>query len=187
MTAMSTHPAPHPAMAEAQDTSEDTIECTTGNSMLGQILVARGARGVCAILMGSDTESLKQEIAESFPDSRLAPNYIKLRMDLAYVLRFVMNPGEGLDVVLDMRGTAFQRRVWNALRAVPTGTTVTYTELARRVGDAKLARAVASACAANALALAVPCHRVVRSDGSLFGYRWGVERKRALIDKEART
>lgn len=187
MTTTNTRPAPHPAATEAQDTTDDTIEYTIGNSMLGQILVARGARGVCAILMGSDTESLKQELAESFPGSRFAPNDIKLRKDLAHVLRFVMNPSEGLDLLLDMRGTAFQRRVWNALRAVPAGTTVSYTELARRVGDAKLARAVASACAANALALAVPCHRVVRSDGTLSGYRWGVERKRALIDKEART
>jgi AraC family transcriptional regulator of adaptative response/methylated-DNA-[protein]-cysteine methyltransferase len=183
MKEMSTRSAPH----QAESATCDTIEYTIGNSLLGQILVARGALGVYAILIGSDTESLRQQLAESFPDSRLAPNDIKLRKELAQVLQFVMNPSEGLDPVLDMRGTAYQRRVWNALRAVPAVTTVSYTELARRVGDAKLARAVASACAANALALAVPCHRVVRSDGSLSGYRRGVDRKRDLIDKEART
>jgi O-6-methylguanine DNA methyltransferase len=183
MKAMNTRPLPHPAASDACD----MIEYSIGKSMLGHILVARGALGVCAILIGSDAESLKRQLAESFPESKLAPNDIKLRKDLARVVRFVMDPSEGLDLVLDMRGTAFQRRVWNALRAVPAGTTVSYTELARSLGDTKLARAVASACAANALALAVPCHRVVRSDGSLSGYRWGVERKRALIDKEALT
>ena len=180
MKAMNARSAPHPAPE-----ADDTIEYSIGESTLGQILVARSALGVCAILIGADAENLKREVAESFPDSRLAPNDIKLRKDVARVARFVMDPSEGLDLALDMRGTAFQRRVWNALRAVPAGTTVSYTELARRLGDAKLARAVAGACAANALALAVPCHRVVRSDGSLSGYRWGVDRKRALIDKEA--
>jgi O-6-methylguanine DNA methyltransferase len=181
MKAMHTRSMPHLAASEAGD----TIEYSIGKSPLGHLLVARGSLGICAILMGSDAESLKRELAERFPDSKLAPNDIKLRKDLGDVARFVMDPSAGLNLVLEMRGTAFQRRVWNALRAVPAGITISYTELARRIGDAKLARAVASACAANPLALAVPCHRVVRSDGSLSGYRWGADRKRALIDKEA--
>ncbi len=183
MKLTSNSPARRPRAQDAAN--KDAIEYSIGASVLGQILVARSALGVCAILIGSDTEGLKQELADSFPACKLMPNDIKLRKDLARVVQFVMNPSEGIDLVLEMRGTVFQRRVWNALRAIPAGTTVTYTELASRIGQPKLARAVASACAANAIALAVPCHRVVRSDGSLSGYRWGVERKRALIDKEA--
>jgi methylated-DNA-[protein]-cysteine S-methyltransferase/AraC family transcriptional regulator of adaptative response/methylated-DNA-[protein]-cysteine methyltransferase len=156
-----------------------------GESALGHVLVARTADGVCAILIGSDAEELENNLAMRFPGSRRIWNKVRVREDLVKVLRFIERPAEGLDLTLDIRGTPFQRRVWEALRAIPVGTTVTYTELARRIGDPKAARAVASACAANTIALGIPCHRVVRSDGAVSGYRWGAERKRALINKEA--
>jgi O-6-methylguanine DNA methyltransferase len=161
------------------------IVFSIGDSALGQVLVARTADGVCAILIGSDGEGLENDLAMRFPGNRRISNQARVREDLAKVLRFIDRPGEGLDLTLDIRGTLFQRRVWEALRAIPVGTTVTYTELARSVGDPKAVRAVAGACAANAIALGIPCHRVVRSDGALCGYRWGVERKQALINKEA--
>jgi O-6-methylguanine DNA methyltransferase len=162
------------------------IGFSIGESALGKVLVARGAAGVCAILIGSDIDELSSDLATRFPDNRLAADEQQLRDDLSKVVRFIDKPSEGLDLPLDMRhGTPFQRRVWEALRAIPCGVTVTYTALAHRVGMPNAARAVASACAANAIALGIPCHRVVRSDGTLLDYRWGVERKRALINREA--
>jgi AraC family transcriptional regulator, regulatory protein of adaptative response / methylated-DNA-[protein]-cysteine methyltransferase len=177
--------SPRSRPSPARRSAERDIEYSVGTSALGQVLVAQGAVGVCAILIGSTIEELKQELAESFPSCKLAPNDLKLRKDLAKVIRFIAEPSHRLDLVLEMRGTAFQRRVWNALCDIPVGVTVTYAELARRIGEPRSVRAVASACAANPIALAVPCHRVLRSDGSLSAYRWGVERKRALINKEA--
>jgi len=157
-----------------------------GESALGLVLVARSAVGVCAILIGSDTDELRKDLAARFPDSRLVADEQQLRSGLSKVVRFIDRPSEGLDLPLDMRqGTPFQRRVWDALIAIPCGARVTYAALAHRIGMPKPARAVASACAANAIALGIPCHRVIRSDGALSGYRWGVERKRALINKEA--
>jgi O-6-methylguanine DNA methyltransferase len=164
----------------SKDITFATCEC-----VLGQVLVARGAVGVCAILIGSDPENLEGDLAARFPGSTLIANEPRLRDDLSKVARFLETPSEGIDLALDMRGTPFQRRVWDALRAIPAGTTVTYTELARRIGGPRWTRAVASACAANPIALAIPCHRVIRSDGALSGYRWGVERKRMLLNKEA--
>ncbi|MBB3458211.1 methylated-DNA-[protein]-cysteine S-methyltransferase/AraC family transcriptional regulator of adaptative response/methylated-DNA-[protein]-cysteine methyltransferase [Rhizobium sp. BK313] len=172
--------------AKSPDTSTD-IAYSIGDNALGKILVARSAVGVCAILIGSDDDELTNDLAACFPMSRLIPNEPRLRDDLDRVARFVERPDAGLDLPLDMRrGTPFQRRVWDALRAIPCGTMVTYAALARRIGEPKAARAIATACAANAIALGIPCHRVVRSNGTLSGYRWGIERKRALIDKEAR-
>ena len=161
------------------------IVFSIGESVLGKVLVARSAVGVCAILIGSDTDELSSDLATRFPDSRLVADEQQLRGDLFKVMRFIDKPSEGLDLPLDMRhGTAFQRRVWDALLAIPCGARVTYAALAQRIGMPNAARAVASACAANAIALGIPCHRVVRSDGTLSGYRWGVERKRALIYRE---
>jgi O-6-methylguanine DNA methyltransferase len=161
------------------------IAFSIGESALGKILVARSAVGVCAILIGSDAGELSSDLATRFPDCRLIADDQQLRGDMFKVARFIDKPSEGLDLPLDMRrGTPFQRRVWDALLVIPSGARVTYTELAHRIGMPNAARAVASACAANAIALGVPCHRVVRSDGTLSGYRWGVERKRALIDRE---
>jgi AraC family transcriptional regulator, regulatory protein of adaptative response / methylated-DNA-[protein]-cysteine methyltransferase len=177
--------APKASTKNANAATANSIMFSIGESALGQVLVARSAAGVCAILMGSTAEELQTDLAERFPDSEIARNDGKVRADLSKVIRFIEAPKDGPDLALDMRGTPFQHRVWEALRAIPTGITVTYTELARRLGEPKSVRAVASACAANTIALAIPCHRVVRTNGAMAGYRWGVERKRALINREA--
>jgi O-6-methylguanine DNA methyltransferase len=156
-----------------------------GECALGHMLIARSASGVCAILLGTDQDELAADLAARFPGAKLVANEAIVQDDLAKVIRFVDEPTEGLHLTLDMRGTAFQRRVWEKLRAIPVGQTVTYAEVARWVGPLTSPRAVAGACADNPIALAIPCHRVVRSDGALAGYRWGIERKRELIRKEA--
>ena len=165
----------------------DTISYATGESAVGRVLVARSISGVCAILIGADDNELVTDLAARFPEAKLVVNEGVVRDDLAKVTRFVDKPTEGLDLPLDLRGTQFQRRVWEALRTIPVGTTVTYGELANSIGAPNAVRAVAGACAANPIALAVPCHRVVGSDGDLMGYYWGVERKRELIKKETTT
>ena len=163
----------------------DTITYAIGESAIGDILVARSDVGVCAILIGSDADAMEQDLGNRFPGRMLVEDEA-LRDDLAAIARFIETPGVGLDLPLDMRhGTPFQQRVWDVPRTIPCGATITYTALARRLGQPNGARAVATACAANAIALGIPCHRVVRADGSLSGYRWGIERKRALLDKEA--
>jgi O-6-methylguanine DNA methyltransferase len=164
----------------------DTIAYAIGESAIGKILAARSRIGVCAILIGSDADALEQDLANRFPGRILVEDEATLSDDLATIARFMETPGVGLDLPLDMRhGTPFQQKVWEVLRGLPCGATITYTALARRLGRPNGARAVATACAANAIALGIPCHRVVRGDGTLSGYRWGVERKRALLDKEA--
>jgi AraC family transcriptional regulator of adaptative response/methylated-DNA-[protein]-cysteine methyltransferase len=163
----------------------DILTYAIGECPLGQVLVARSVKGVCAILIGAARDELEPDLAARFPQSRLIANEAAVYGDLAKVIRFVDKPAEGLHLSLDMRGTAFQRRVWEKLRAIPVGMTVTYMELARWISPLASPRAVAGACAANPIALAIPCHRVVRSDGDLAGYRWGIERKRELIRKEA--
>ncbi|MCG3200668.1 MAG: Bifunctional transcriptional activator/DNA repair enzyme Ada [Gammaproteobacteria bacterium] len=152
---------------------------------LGSILVASSPRGVCAILLGEDPDSLTRELQDRFPLARLIGGDAGFERLVARVLRFAEAPALGLDLPLDVRGTAFQQRVWQALREVPAGSTISYGELAKRIGAPRSARAVARACAANALAVAIPCHRVVSADGGLSGYRWGVERKRELLKREA--
>lgn len=163
------------------------IVFATGTSTLGTVLVARSARGVCAILIGSENGELVADLAARFPQNRLVPDQRRAEGDLEKILRFIENPRARLDLDLDIHGTPFQRRVWDALCAIPSGRTVTYAALARRIGEPDSVRAVANACAANAIALAIPCHRVVRSDGTLSGYRWGVERKRVLLAREAQA
>lgn len=166
----------------------DTITYAIGESELGKVLAARSHIGVCAILIGSDADTLEQDLANHFPGRMLVEDEATLSGDLAAIARFIETPGVGLDLPLDMRqGTPFQQRVWDMLRAIPCGTTITYTALARRLGQPNGARAVATACAANAIALGIPCHRVLRTDGTLAGYRWGIERKRVLLDREARV
>jgi AraC family transcriptional regulator of adaptative response/methylated-DNA-[protein]-cysteine methyltransferase len=162
-----------------------SIRFAVGECSLGSILVATSDRGVCAILLGEDPDALVRDLQDRFPRARLLggdPGFERL---VARVVGFVEAPALGLDLPLDVRGTAFQRRVWQALREIPAGTTATYAEIAGRIGAPKAVRAVAQACASNALAVAIPCHRVVRRDGALSGYRWGVQRKRALLDREA--
>ncbi|HEY0182954.1 MAG TPA: methylated-DNA--[protein]-cysteine S-methyltransferase [Rhodopila sp.] len=163
----------------------NSIAFAIGQTALGEVLVARGAMGVCAILIGSDAEELRRDLAARFPADNLVADRSLLRDDLSKAARFIEDPEAGLDLLLDMGGTPFQRRVWNVLRTIPAGATVTYAEVARRIGEPRSFRAVARACASNPIALAVPCHRVVGSNGALSGYRWGIERKRALIDREA--
>ena len=163
----------------------DTISYATSECALGRVLVARTAKGVCAILIGADRSELEADLASRFPDATLAANEAAIHQDLAKVIRFVEKPAEGLHLPLDIRGTPFQHRVWEKLRTIPVGGSATYTEVAAWIGSPTSARAVASACAANPIALAVPCHRVVRANGDLAGYRWGIERKREMIRREA--
>lgn len=160
------------------------IRFAIGECSLGSILVAQSDRGVCAILMGDDPDELVRHLQDRFPRAELVGGDAGFERLVATVVGFVEAPQLGLDLPLDIRGTAFQERVWQALREIPVGSTMSYTEVARRIGLPKAVRAVAGACAANWLALAIPCHRVVRSDGSLSGYRWGVERKRQLLRRE---
>ena len=161
------------------------IRFAVGQCSLGAILVAQSERGICAIAIGDDPEALVRELQDRFPRARLIGGDAAFERTVAQVVGFVEAPGVGLDLPLDVRGTAFQQRVWQALREVPPGKTVSYTEIARRIGAPASVRAVAQACGANTLAVAIPCHRVVRRDGDLSGYRWGVERKRSLLEREA--
>jgi AraC family transcriptional regulator of adaptative response/methylated-DNA-[protein]-cysteine methyltransferase len=160
------------------------IRFALGQCSLGAILVARSEKGVCAILIGDDPEALLRDLQDRFPRARLIGGDSAFEELVARVVGLVEAPGIGLDLPLDVRGTAFQRRVWQALREIPAGATISYAELARRIGAPKSVRAVGAACAANPLAVAIPCHRVVRTDGGLSGYRWGVERKRTLLARE---
>uniref|UniRef100_Q01ZD9 methylated-DNA--[protein]-cysteine S-methyltransferase n=1 Tax=Solibacter usitatus (strain Ellin6076) TaxID=234267 RepID=Q01ZD9_SOLUE len=164
--------------------SRAAIRFAVAECSLGSILVAATEKGVCAILMGDDPETLVRDLQDRFPRAELTGGDREFEATVAKVLTFVEAPGLGLDLPLDVRGTAFQQRVWQALRAIPAGATASYAEIAARIGAPKSVRAVAQACAANSLAIAIPCHRVVRHDGGLSGYRWGVERKRALLTRE---
>ena len=161
------------------------IRFAVGACSLGSILVASSEKGVCAILIGDDPENLVHELQDRFPRAQLIGGDGDFEKLVAQVVGFIEAPGIGLDLPLDVRGTAFQQRVWTALREIPAGTTVSYADIAKTIGAPRSVRAVAGACAANALAVAIPCHRVVRTDGGLSGYRWGIERKRALIEREA--
>ncbi|HEU4850781.1 MAG TPA: bifunctional DNA-binding transcriptional regulator/O6-methylguanine-DNA methyltransferase Ada [Telluria sp.] len=162
-----------------------TIRFAVGESSLGSVLVAATAKGICAILIGDDPDQLARDLQDRFPKAELVGAEAGFELWVARVLEMVESPGLGLDLPLDVRGTAFQQRVWQALRAIPAGETVGYSKLAARLGAANMARAVAGACAANPVAIAIPCHRVVRNDGAISGYRWGVERKRALLERES--
>jgi AraC family transcriptional regulator of adaptative response/methylated-DNA-[protein]-cysteine methyltransferase len=162
-----------------------SIRFAVGQCDLGAILVAATSDGVCAISIGDDAEALVRELQDRFPRAALAGGDPAFNRWMASVVGFVQAPRRGLDLPLDVRGTVFQQRVWQALRDVPPGATTTYTELARRLRMPRAQRAVARACAANPVALAIPCHRVIRLDGDPAGYRWGVERKRALLARES--
>jgi AraC family transcriptional regulator, regulatory protein of adaptative response / methylated-DNA-[protein]-cysteine methyltransferase len=173
-----------PSQYRAGGTNEE-IKFAVGQTSLGAILVASSKKGVAAILLGDDPDELVRNLQDRFPRARFIGADRDYEALVARVVGFVEAPKIGLNLPLDVRGTAFQERVWQVLREIPVGTTICYAELARRIGSPKAARAVAAACSANKLAIAIPCHRVVRNDGSLSGYAWGVERKRVLLDREA--
>jgi AraC family transcriptional regulator, regulatory protein of adaptative response / methylated-DNA-[protein]-cysteine methyltransferase len=162
-----------------------SMRFAVGECSLGSILVAATDKGVCAILLGDDPDALVRDLQDRFPKARLIGGDADFEQLVAKVVGFIEAPALGLDLPLDVRGTAFQQRVWQALRAIPSGATASYTEIAERIGAPQAVRAVAQACASNALAIAIPCHRVVRKDGALAGYHWGIERKRALLEREA--
>lgn len=166
--------------------TDTEIRFAIGQCSLGAILVAASMRGVCAILMGDEPDTLAHDLQDRFPRAALIGGDADFERLVAQVVGFVEAPGLGLALPLDIRGTAFQHRVWQALCEIPVGNTASYTEIAQHIGAPKAARAVAGACAANPLAVAIPCHRAVRTDGDLSGYRWGVERKRALLEREAK-
>jgi AraC family transcriptional regulator of adaptative response/methylated-DNA-[protein]-cysteine methyltransferase len=161
------------------------IRFAVGQASLGAVLVAATDKGVCAITLGDDPHALVRELQDRFPRAEFEGGDAEFERMVAQVVGLVEAPGQRLDLPLDIRGTAFQQKVWAALRAIPPGKTATYQEIARAIGQPKAVRAVAQACGANPLAVAIPCHRVVRTDGEVSGYRWGVERKRKLIDREA--
>ena len=161
------------------------IRFAVGEASLGAVLVAATDKGVCAITLGDDPDVLVRDLQDRFPRAEFKGGDAEFERMVAEVVGLVEAPGQRLDLPLDIRGTAFQQKVWAALQAIPPGKTATYTEIARAIGQPTAVRAVAQACGANPLAIAIPCHRVVRSDGDLSGYRWGVERKRKLIDREA--
>ena len=163
------------------------IRFAVGECSLGSILVAATGRGVCAIQFGDDPETLVRELQDRFPKAQLIGANEDFERVVAKVIAFVEMPAQGLDLPLEVRGTAFQQRVWQALREIPSGLTMSYAGIAERIGHPKAVRAVAQACAANGIAVAIPCHRVVRTDGARSGYHWGVERKSALLDREKVT
>ena len=164
--------------------AQAVIRFAIGQSSLGAVLVASSEIGICAILMGDDPDALARDLEDRFPKATIIAGDETFERIVATVIGFVEAPQIGLSLPLDIRGTAFQQRVWQALQALPVGATASYAEIAQAIGAPASVRAVAQACGANALAVAIPCHRVVRSDGALSGYRWGVERKRTLLDRE---
>jgi len=162
----------------------ETIRFATVETPLGWALVAATERGICMTALGDDRDCLGAAVRQRFPAAAVIPEAAGLKGWADQVVRFITEPGRNLDLPLDIRGTAFQARVWRALQKIPVGKTASYSEIAAALGQPKAVRAVAQACAANKLALIVPCHRVIRSDGELGGYRWGLERKRALLARE---
>jgi AraC family transcriptional regulator of adaptative response/methylated-DNA-[protein]-cysteine methyltransferase len=166
--------------------ANEVLSFAVGQCSLGAILVASSARGVAAILLGDDPDALLRDLQDRFPKAQLVGGDTAYERLVAQVVGLVEAPARGPDLPLDVRGTAFQQRVWQALREIPPGQTATYAGIAQKIGAPRAVRAVAGACAANAIAVAIPCHRVVRHDGSLSGYRWGIERKRELISREKR-
>lgn len=163
------------------------IRFAVGQCSLGAILVAQSQRGICAILLGDDPDLLVRDLQDQFPKAQFIGGDDEFEQLVAQVVGFIETPSIGLQLPLDVQGTAFQERVWRALREIPPGTTVSYAEIAERIGSPRAVRAVAQACGANRLAVAIPCHRVVRRDGDISGYRWGVDRKRELLRRESKA
>ncbi len=164
--------------------TEELIRFAIGECSLGLILVAMSGKGICAILMGEDPNLITQDLQDRFPNANLIGGDRDFEKMVAKIVAFVEGPKVGLDLPLDVRGTVFQQKVWQALRKIPVGSTASYTDIAQRISAPKAVRAVAQACASNPIAVAIPCHRVLRNDGKLSGYRWGVQRKRMLLERE---
>jgi len=167
--------------------ADTDIHFAVGECSLGSILVAKSDRGICAILLGDEPDALTRDLQDRFPHANFIGGDTEFEQFVSKVVGFVEAPALGLDLPLDIRGTAFQQCVWQALQKIPLGSTASYTDIAKCIGLPKSVRAVAQACGANPLAVAIPCHRVVRHDGALSGYRWGVERKRTLLEREAQN
>jgi AraC family transcriptional regulator of adaptative response/methylated-DNA-[protein]-cysteine methyltransferase len=165
--------------------STSSIHFISGTSSLGVLLLAFSADGLCALLIGDDLAMLERDLSQRFPGQQAPQRDEGLMPALEQTLRHLEDPRTTLDLPLDLTGSVFQRRVWDALRQIPVGETASYLDIARQLGQPTAFRAVANACGANPLAVIVPCHRVLRQDGSLGGYRWGLERKRQLLDREA--
>lgn len=163
------------------------LQFAVGNSALGSVLVATSSNGIAAITIGDGPDALIHDLVNRFPKANLIGGDGAFNLVLTKVIGLVENPATGLDLRLDLSGTPFQKRVWNAVCEIPAGSTATYTQIAERIGMPNAVRAVASACAANKIAVGIPCHRVVRNDGALSGYRWGVDRKRELLARESRS
>ncbi len=172
-----------PPRYRADDANTTEIHFAIGECFLGSVLVARSAQGICAILLDDNPDMLARDLKKHFPRTNLTCD-ATLEQLVAEVVNFIEVPEKGLELPLDIRGTAFQQRVWQALQEIPVGSVASYADIATRIGVPKAARAVAQACATNVLAVAIPCHRVVAKSGGLAGYRWGVERKRALLERE---
>ncbi len=166
--------------------SKETLHFAVGDTSLGAIVVASSAKGIAAILMGDDAEALLRDLQDRFPKAILVGGNADYERTIAQVVGLIEAPNLTTNLPLDIRGTVFQRRVWHALQSVLAGETISYDEIARRVGHPRAIGAVASACASNPLAVAIPCHRVVRHDGTFFGYTWGLERKSALLGREGK-
>ena len=165
--------------------TESSIRFTFGESSLGQVLVAAGDKGISAILFGKDRSSLRDELMDCLPDARPASKPSDLGEVVEKVIGLIEAPRTSLDLALDIEGSEFERRVWALLLEIPAGETTSYGAIAKKLGGAATAQEVAAACAANRHAVAIPCHRVLKADGSISGYRWGVARKRALLAREA--
>ncbi|MEY3897106.1 MAG: hypothetical protein RLZZ214_2627 [Verrucomicrobiota bacterium] len=175
----------HSAGGRTIENGNEVIRFAIGQCSLGAILVASSEKGVCCITLGDDPDFLLADLQNRFRQAEFIGGDADFEKIVAKVVGFVEAPKLGLDLPFDIRGTTFQQRVWQALREIPLGSTASYADVAEKIGSPKAVRAVAGACAANSIAVAIPCHRVVRTDGNLSGYRWGVERKRALLDREA--
>ncbi len=163
---------------------DEVLFFAVGESSLGSLLVAQSDKGVCAILIGDDPEELVRDLQDRFPKANLVGGDARYEAQMAEIVGLIENPRISLHLPLDLQGTAFQQRVWSALKQIPPGSTTTYTEIAKIIGQPKAVRAVAQACGANHIAVAIPCHRVIRNDGALSGYRWGVDRKQTLLQRE---
>jgi AraC family transcriptional regulator of adaptative response/methylated-DNA-[protein]-cysteine methyltransferase len=167
-----------------QGGKETIIRFAVRESSLGPMLVATSAKGICAIFMGNDPDELIKDLQKRFSEAELIGRDKQFERVVGQVIELIDTPRSQFDLPLDIRGTVFQQKVWAALRKIPVGATASYGEIAKRIGRPRAIRAVAAACAANPVAVAIPCHRVVRRSGALSGYRWGVERKRALLNRE---